>query len=331
MRVTHNSVFIPYRRNLEEIQDRRVAENMRLSTGKRIINISDDPGDMVEIKQLTSVIDKNDNYIDIIDETLAEMSRSQQSLEAISDKMQQVRQLSIDATQTGNLGNLTTLGGYVKGLLRDMVRISNTDFNGKYLFSGTKTRADSLDMTPPATDVHPFELVEETPTEDNPSGLRVIFKGNNENRIINKDTKTTETINTTAADAFGGDGAEMFDTVIGIYNLLMYDQENVPRNDYSVFNKADVAELNKLQKDLASRIDSVNTSSSKNGTIMNRLDSMRLLIVESNTRMKEYRSISQDTDVTKSALELAKEENALQYSLNVGARLIQNSLFDFLR
>ncbi|HPI19970.1 MAG TPA: hypothetical protein PKY56_06320, partial [Candidatus Kapabacteria bacterium] len=70
--------------------------------------------------------------------------------------------------------------------------------------------------------------------------------------------------------------------------------------------------------------------SARNGSRINRLGAISLQMTEENTRLKEYRSLQADTDVASSAIKLSQDETALNYALQVGSRLIQQTLFDFL-
>ena len=110
-------------------------------------------------------------------------------------------------------------------MLSDLITAANADNNGKYIFSGTITSADSIatnasENSIANTNNMPFELVQGEATADNPSGLSVVFKGNNKDREINKDSKTSEVINVKADDLFGEDSTEMFKPIIDMYNLL---------------------------------------------------------------------------------------------------------------
>ena len=64
---------------------------------------------------------------------------------------------------------------------------------------------------------------------------------------------------------------------------------------------------------------------------LNRIVNLRDQLTDENIRLKDYRSIREDADVAEAALNLRREETALQYALQVGARINQTSLFDFLR
>ena len=60
MRVTHKSTFIPYQRNLDEIQNRKFKEEIRLSTGKNITSLADNPTNFVDAKMFSSKIAQNE-------------------------------------------------------------------------------------------------------------------------------------------------------------------------------------------------------------------------------------------------------------------------------
>jgi len=120
------------------------------------------------------------------------MRLASEIIDHLSGQFQKIKELSIDATQIGNLGQTESLAVYVKGILEDIVRNSNENMNGSYLFSGTKTILKSLENMEGSKIDGPFELIEEEKTKDNPSGLKVIFKGNNEERTVNKDNYSIE-------------------------------------------------------------------------------------------------------------------------------------------
>ncbi|MBE2187956.1 MAG: hypothetical protein KGZ71_06520 [Desulfobulbaceae bacterium] len=329
MRVTHKSTFIPYQRNLDEIQNRKFKEEIRLSTGKDITSLSDNPSNFVDAKMFSSKIAQNDNYYNIIQDSLSELRAVEESLEFISDNVRKIRELAIDATQIGNSGNAHSLSVFIKGIMEDILKQSNVDFNGKYLFSGTKTTPESMADAPENNKV-PFELKKVPPTAENPSGMELVFHGNFKDRIINKDGKTTEIINTKADDIFGED-FELFDSILELYNLLAFKADGTPRQEFDNINTDDFDKLNILQKKLADYTEKIDKANGENGAKINRLELIADQTTSETIRLKEYRSIKEDTDVARTAVNLQMEEIALRYSLQVGSSIMRNSLFDFLR
>lgn len=329
MRVTHKSTFIPYQRNLDEIQNRKFKEEVRLSTGKAITSLSDNPSHYVDSIMITSKIQQNENYINIIEDALSELRATEESLEFISDNVRKIRELAIDATQIGNSGNTYTLSVFIKGILKDIIKQANADFNGKYLFGGTKTTSSSY-TDDPGNEKLPFEIIFSEPTSDNPSGMTLLFKGNDKDRIINKDNKTTEVINT-KANAIFGENNELFDTIIELYNLLAFNADGSNRQEYDNINKEDFDKLNSLQQKLAVYMEKIDKANGENGAKINRLDLISQQMTAETIRLKEYRSLKEDTDVARSTINLQMEEIALRYSLQIGSSIMRNSLFDFLR
>lgn len=331
MRVTQFSVVNPYKQNLEDIQNRRFKNQIKMSTGKEIIGLGDAPEKIPTVKKLSALIQQNEDYLKIIDDQIGQFQQTENFLQGISDKMEKIRQLAVDGTQVGNMGNLSVLGNYIKGIITDIARDANADYNGSFLFSGTKTKAESFDPSIPNTNGMPFELIEGESSPQNWSGLTIVFKGNQESRILNKDQKTSEKVNTTSEEIFGKNGTEVFTTLIDLYNLVMYNEDGTVRGVNDVLRVDEVDKLNIVQEKIANFSYKINQITARNGGRANRFQILRDQIYEENNRLKEFLSQKNDADIAKTALELSKDEYALQYSLQVGGRILQNSLFDFLK
>ncbi|MDQ1265274.1 MAG: flagellar hook-associated protein 3 FlgL [Bacteroidota bacterium] len=331
MRITNKSVFIPYMQNLEGIQERRFKEDVRLSTGKQIVDLADAPEQLAQVKLLTNHIERNSQFKSNIEESLSEQYVVNEQISFISDNVQKIRELTIDGLNVSNYSNLYSIGVYIKGIIEDTVKLANMDFNGHFVFSGTKTTGGSLNKTPEASNDQPFEIITEAPTADNPSGLKVVFKGNFEDRVVNKDNYVSEVVNVKADQMFGDGGTKLFDSLINLYNKFAFDSNGNVRSDKATFSTEEFDRINEIQKTIGQFYDTMNTVSSENGAQINRFEQMRDQMQNEITYLEGLRSLKNDTDVATSTINLKREETALQYSLQVGSRLIQNSLFDFLK
>jgi flagellin-like hook-associated protein FlgL len=330
MRVTHKSIYNVFNRSLDEIQARRIGHDLRLTTGKDIVNLEERPADVVDVKRYGAKIEQNSNYQGIIDETVRELYHVDETLRNVSDFFNKARETAIESQQLGVQPNLTVLANYIKGYISDAVKLANEDFNGHSLFAGTKTRDYSLDTSKGDSNGLPFELVEGEPTAENPSGMTVIFKGNFEDRVINKDEKTTEVVNVRADELFGEGGVEIFNDMINLYNLINFKDGRV-RQPEDYFVKEDTNKLNQLQQKLSQNFDEVNRITSKVGTKINRLEAIATQMSEEEIRLKDFKSYKEDADIAEVAMNLKREETLLNYTLQVGSRISQNTLFDFLR
>jgi flagellar hook-associated protein 3 FlgL len=330
MRITSGLLTDNFLQTLNQIQNRKFNQEIKLTTLKNITTLSDDPKKVINIKQLQTLISKNKQYQSNLDSAYAELTVAHDQLQAFSDKAQVIRQLSIDATQTGSSANTSSIGVYIRGVLEDMVKDLNTSFNGKYVFAGTKTTDDSMPPVDPTKTSFPFEIVTETPTADNPSGLRVAFKGNFKERSVNKDANSTEVVNVTADKIFGGDGSQVFEPIVKLYNLTVFNKDGSKRSNTDYFTKADVQELSKYQGLIAQNYDTINNGISQIGAKINRIDTIQAQMKEEYTRLSAFKSLDEDADVAETAMKLAKEQSVLQYTLQSGSKILTQSLFDFL-
>lgn len=329
MRVTTNYMYNSYQRTLEDIQTKKAQEETRLVSNNDILSLSQDPNRLVTSKNLTNIIDRNSQFSNNIGTALSEIRVTYDNLDNISGNITKIRSLAFDATQTGNAGSMSSLSSYIKGILEDIVTVANSDFNGTYLFSGTKTSAQSLNKTDEANNDNPYEIITVEANEDNPSGLQVVFKGNNNDRIIDKDAYSQEIINTKQKDIFG-ENNEVFDAIISIYNLVHYNQDGSEREDTKILTNDEIAKVDEYQKTIEDFREKIDNANAKNGAKINRLEAIAEQITNENTNLKEYRSQVADTDVAKSTINLTKAEASLAYALQVGSKLNTYTLFSFL-
>ena len=64
--------------------------------------------------------------------------------------------------------------------------------------------------------------------------------------------------------------------------------------------------------------------------ILDRMDAVKSQTTEENTRLDTIKSSYEDADYAQTAINLAKDDSALQYTLQVGSQLMSKTLFDFL-
>ena len=323
MRVTQNSNFIPFQSSLEDIQIRISKEQARLSSGKQILSISDAPKEIVDVKRLTESITRNEQYLNNINGALQEFYSTSEILDSTTQKFENIRSLALDATQAGNFGNLSIIGTSIKGLLDDLMKDANSDFNGKLLFAGTNTTQDPVNNM--------FRISNEPPSLTNPSGLKIVFSGNTKDREIIKDTNNKEAINTKADEVFGSGGTAVFQSVVDLYNVIMFKSDGTKRGQSDIFSTDDISKINACQKVITDNMLSIAEANGRIGSKINRFEAVTEQLKNENSRLSELRSKDEDTDVAQSSISLARENNALQYTLQVGSKLVQQTLFDFIK
>lgn len=330
MRISSGMSYNAFNSNLGQLQERDYFNLLRKATGKDIQSIADAPSRLMDVKKLVAQRNMKENYINVSEHAVSEMRQAEDFAEAIADVMQQIRDLTVYSTNPSYDGTVSSVGQFIKGILTDMIRNANGDFGGKYLFAGTKTTPNNIQNDFPNMTNMPFELVEGEPTPENPSGLTVVFKGNLDNRAINKDAHSNEVINMNAEALFGANGVAYFQPIIDIYNVLQFNRDGTPRDSMDSMDREETNMLNGFQQQIANNLNTLNKNIGIFASRRVRMETVNFQMQEEILRLKEVQSLKEDVSMPKLLSELAKDEAALQYSLAAGAKIQKNTLFNFI-
>ncbi|HYF03717.1 MAG TPA: hypothetical protein VEC36_10105 [Patescibacteria group bacterium] len=331
MRITTNSTFTAYQRNITDTQQRIDRTNQQITSQKQMIRLSDDAVRLGEIQDLNSIIDRNASYNKNLEEAITELMNTEEHLERFANTADSARLIALDAANPTNFDKAPVFARQLRDVLDDLVNQANADFNGRFLFGGTKTTSAAITPVAPETTNLPFEIITEAATPANPSGLRVAFKGNNETRTINRSASATEPVNITALEAFGTGGNEVFQNIINAYNTLAFNSDGSARTSTDKLTESETVLLQNAVKGLSTSFDSVSEATARTGSRISRLTAITEQMTEESFRLKVLRSEREDTDIAAASIALRKDEMSLQYSLQVGAKLSQQSLLDFIR
>lgn len=331
MRVTLQSLSSTIQSQLSELTARQVAQQTRIATGQRLLQLSDAPTDIADIASYRSMITRMQRYSSTLDQALAEQNTAEGALESISSTLSGIQTLGVDALQIANHDKWRTLAVQVRSYIETIIEAANATHGDIYVFAGTKNTASVLVPTPPETTQRPFELVTTTPTASNPSGLEVRFKGNTEARTVQTGDASAEQVSTTADKIFGAGGTALFDTLIALYNALAYNPDGSPRADGQIPSADQLEKVSSLVTQIADASTTVNATTAQLGIRTNRMASLQSQLQEDITRHREFLSRLTDTDVAQATMQLQRDQIAYEYSLKVASRLLNLSLFDFLR
>ena len=327
MRISSKMGYAAFNNNLARLQEQNYFNTLRQSTGKDIQSIAEAPTRLMDTKKLIAQRNMKENYIFHNEYAASEMRSGEDVAKAIADDFQKIRELSITSTNVSIDGTVSALAVYIKGIVTDIVRNANTDFNGKYLFAGTMTTPNSITNANPGMNNMPYEFIEDTDTKT----FQVVFKGNNDTRTINKDAHSNEPINMTSEQLFGAGGTDYFAPIIEIYNTLMF----VPatgeiRNPEDTMTREEIQHIANMQAIIADNIIKLDNETAMFAARKERIEAVNLQMTEEVVRLKEVISLKEDVDMPKLLAKLAQEETSLQYSLSAGSRIHKFSLFNYI-
>ncbi|MEK7700330.1 MAG: flagellar hook-associated protein FlgL [Planctomycetota bacterium] len=284
--------------NLRKMQD--IQE--KLSSGKQINRPSDDPSATRKILGLKT---KNFQILQFLNNTATakeNMNYTSDALETIHELLSKVKSLVVQASSdTLGQSERQIIASEINQLTESVIQFSNTtDSSGRYVFSGTKTQTLAF-----------------TATRDSVGKVTAVsYNGNNEAIKYQIGSRTQMQVNLPGG-AFFQDN-QFFSTLISMRDAL-----GAQTFDHDAFLQ--------LKKTLDTATDTLSTEITKFGAKLNRLEITTSRLENSQVTLKEMISSAEDADVAALIMDLKNQETVLQSSLDVGGRIIQPTLLNFLR
>ena len=292
-RTTLSNINLNYKK-IQAIQE-------KLSSGKQINRPSDDPSGTRKVLGLRAEELQVQQFLDNTETAKEQINYTSNTLESIQELFLKVKNLAIQAgNDTLGQSDRNIIANELEELLESVLQNANTDNNGRYIFSGTKTHTSAFTAT----------------RDSNGNILSVSYNGNNEEIKYQIGPDTFIQINLPGGKLFQDNKA--FSTLISLRDALKastFDSTAFSnlRNTFDTTTNALSAEITKL------------------GAKANRLEMTTNSLENSQTALKELISYTEDADVASLIVDLQHQENVLQSSLKTGAMVIQQTLLDFLR
>jgi flagellar hook-associated protein 3 FlgL len=279
----------------------------QLSTGKKIIQVSDAPDQATAIQRLKSVIARQDSYENAIRTAQNRLNAEETALEATSTILTRLKELSIQGlNDTYGPKDREIIALEMQGLQEDLLSYANTqDVNGAYLFSGSRV------FTPP------FAM--------NSQG-EITYQGDETVNLVDVGDQRQVRLNRTGTEVFSGVSREMpdgsrqgrsfFESVQDLVNA-------VRTSDRQAMNQG-LAELDGLSQGVA-------VSIAKVGSAMNVAEGQTAVLDETRLQLKTVLSEIEDLDYTEAVTEMQKRMMALEASQASFAQISRLNLFEYIR
>lgn len=272
----------------------------QVSTGKKAQSFEEIAGDLTQILNLQDVRLNINAYTKNIDTANGRLKATEQSLNTIQDIVIQARSLALSAGSSNPGSVLASLAPTVRGYLENFDATLNTDFEGRYVFSGQAA------TTPPVQGA-------QVPAIFPASGPDTSYYQGDTERL-----KTITSANVTFEYGITADDTAFSQIRAGL-QALWYGLEN---NDPLEIQNA-TAQLQQAQAGLSGLFGEVGGATAGLELIQNRHDGNIDFLEEQITTLE-------DVDVTEAISRLTQEQNAFQASLLVMSRLNSVSLMDFI-
>lgn len=326
------------------------------ASGIKINEPSDDPVATKKILKTTSKLNDLSMYSDSINNAESEIKTTSTTLDSVSDLVSKSTDYATQAANgTYSSDDLKSIKSQVDQILQGVLDYANTDYNGKYVFSGTATATKTYTTTTDASGNITAITYNGTAGSDyqrystisDGVAVPINVRGNDVFGSYSSTSSTTSaatgTVGVTASFGVDGSGNTTITTVRTVYNSVtsMYDTTTtngtaigltgnlvtlstaLEVNDQTTVNSC----ITKLNKDLTA----VTTANTKLASVQNRLELTSSSIDETVANLKSYKSDLQDADLTEVATDLATQKNALEASYSITSQLLsKTSLLNYM-
>ena len=140
MRVTNQMMSTSYLKDLNRNLNNLNTLQTQLTTGKEINKASDNPFKTARIMQMYSDISANKQYNENIKDTISWLDTTDTALNQLGSTSQRIRELMVSS---GNAiygsDEKKAIKNEINQLINQTAQILNTNFDGKYVFGGTKS------------------------------------------------------------------------------------------------------------------------------------------------------------------------------------------------
>ncbi len=340
MRITNNMLIKNMMSNLNSNLNRMDKVQKQLSSGKKFSLPSDDPIGVSKSLKLHTDVSKIEQYKRNLNDAKSWLEITEDSIAQVGEVLQRARELTVQGSNgTNSEGDLKAISAEIGQLKDELVKVANTTYAGRSIFTGFKTNAPLLD------DDGNYKL---TNLELGAGTFSDNKLSDDEISTYNVGVADTVVINTVGISIFGKVDGPMDDGNFDATEVNGYSVDKT--NDTSDNSTADKSYLIAMFDELENAMDTSDTDTIKGsldridnvmenllsvraeiGAKENRLELTENRLEEQTVNFTELLSNNEDVDMSEVIMDLKIEENVYRASLSAGAKIIQPSLLDFLR
>jgi flagellar hook-associated protein 3 FlgL len=124
------------------------AVQKQITSGKRLVKMSDEPWTVSQVHQLREESSLQSVFKDSSNQAKTLLTQTENALQSSLTILTRLRELAIKgANDTYSLDDLTSIAGETENLKETILNLSNSDFNGRYLFAGKAYDSEPFDAT----------------------------------------------------------------------------------------------------------------------------------------------------------------------------------------
>ncbi len=292
MRISTNWQFRQMERTVEQSTHRLTVWQQRVSTGRRIVQPSDDPVGTVHALALRQQMSQIDQYQRAIREARTFLQATEQAFADIGEVLNSVRQIVTQgANDTLDAEARNTLAQQIRSLRQRLMQLGNQRVDGeRYLFSGQNLHTE------------PFALVGDT----------LVYNGDGNPLLALIASNRTIAMNFSGA------------RIADLYNKLTEIETNLITGNSHALSTTDLNDIQQFQAEFQRYRGEV-------GVRLKELSDYEQLHTARKDQLTESLAEIEEVDLAEAISHLRQAELSYQSALQVFTRVHAFNLFDFLR
>lgn len=333
MRITNKMLATSFlgdmRRNLNNMQKLQ----SQLSSGKEIRKPSDNPFKVARSMQLHTDIEANKQYNENIKDTSNWLDATDTALDQVTNVFQRVRELMVSAGNAGyGSDEKKAIKDEINQKVEELTQILNTNFDGKYIFGGTKGTSKPMGVATDANGNKELLFSDKNgdlikPDQDGNFTTYQMGQLSMMQKKLNVEISPGVTIeyNVTSSELlkFTNDKEKS----INVGDLLKDIVSNLESKDSTATAKVTGENL----EDITSTLSNLLKVRAEVGAKQNRMEAAQTKNEEENYNMTEMLSKTEDIDITEKMMEYSTMQTVYMASLQTSAKVLQPTLMDYLR
>lgn len=297
MRVSDKVLYNTVTNNLQQNLEKILGLQEKSSSGKRINRPSDDPVGVMKVVDYDTALSKVGQYQRNIDNGTSFLNVTESTISTAQNIMVRIKELSLSAlNSTNSAENRSIIAEEVDQLYQQMKQVANTQFNGRHIFAGYNTETAPYDSN---------DEYKGTASSDGYIEIEI-------------DSGSTMKINMHGDRVFGTPtyGTDILGTLSTLKSALEND---------------DLQGIGDAMDDIDAAMEQLANVRAEIGARLNRLETAKDYLSKLELDLTGFKSKIEDADITKVITELAMQQTTLEVSRAAVARVLSQSLLDFLK
>lgn len=330
MRITNKMMANNYLRDMGNNLSNLNRLNGQLSSGKEIRKPSDDPFRVARSMQLHSDINANAQYNDNITDTINWLDATDTAMNQLTNVLNRTRELMVSSGNAAyGSDEQKAINDEINQQVEQVSQILNTNFDGRYIFGGTRGT-----IKPLGTDEDPVSGNKELVFLDK-NGRPMLADGTDANANAqlnmiagNMSVEISQGVvidyNVNAVEILNFKGQKGQESFIGLMKDITTNLSSDNAEDRGKVTAENLTSMDSMIANLMKVRGEV-------GAMQNRMEAALQKNESENLNMKEILSQTEDIDFTQKTMEYSMAETVYTAALQTSAKVLPQTLMDYIR